>query len=130
MSPLIDDLKQSIRSILRDGFEPVPPARETSRLVHLEVWRTAQGRTRTVGLEMDHADHVNLWVTTMNVPTDLSETIGRTPKLWAGDRWTDENKKGANSNLKSYDEFRGKNITCLGVTALDDARIILEHLTR
>lgn len=130
MTDQIDDLKQSVRSILRDAFEPVPPAREASRQVHLEVWRTAQGRTRAVGLEMGHADLVNLWVTTMHAPPSLPPSILRADKIWDRDRWTDAGKDGANSNLKSYDDFRGKKITRLGVRTLADARLILEHLTQ
>jgi hypothetical protein len=130
MTDQIDALKQSIRSLLRNAFDPVPPARESSRQVHLEVWRTAHGRTRAVGLEMGHADLVNLWVTTMNAPANLPPSVLRTDKVWDRDRWTDAGNDGANSNLKSYDDFRGKKITRLGVKTIDDARMILEHLTQ
>lgn len=130
MTDQIAALKQSVRSLLRGAFDPVPPARETSRQVYLEVWRTSRGRTRAVGLEMGHADLVNLWVTTMNVPVNLPPSVLRTDKVWDRDRWTDAGNDGANSNLKSYDDFRGKKITRLGVKTLDDARMILEHLTQ
>ncbi len=130
MTDQIDAIKQSIRSLLRGAFDPVPPAREASRHVHLEVWRTAHGRTRAVGLEMGHTDLVNLWVTTMNAPANLPSSVLRTDKVWDRDRWTDAGNDGANSNLKSYDDFRGKKITRLGVKNLDDARMILEHLTQ
>lgn len=130
MTDHTDALKQFVRALLRVAFEPVPPARESSRQVHLEVWRTARGRTRAVGLEMGHADLVNFWVTTMNAPANLPPSAIRTDKVWNRDRWTDAGNDGANSNLKSYDDFRGKKITRIGVRTLDDARMILEHLTQ
>lgn len=130
MSDSIDELKRALRLLMGGAFEPVAPARETSRQVHLEVWRTAEGKTRSAGLQMDLPDRVNLWITTMNVPMILPDTVDRSDKIWTGNRWSDDRNAGANSNLKSYDDFRGKKITCLGVKSLTDAQIILEHLSR
>lgn len=132
MSGTIEDLKRILRARLLRDFRAVPPKTQTSEKRHLEVWQTAFGMTRHAGLEFGHQDRVNIWVTAMNVPASLPNTIQRTDKAWQGDRHVGigSDEKGANSNLKSYDAFRGKKVTRLGVTNLADAELILEHLTK
>lgn len=131
MSGDLETLKATIRAILRRDFEPVPPARAGGGKVHLEVWRSRTGRGYPVGLEMDHDGMVNLWVVRpFGIPKDLPETVGRTDKMPKGRGWTDEAGDGANSNLSGYDEFRTRPIARLSVRTEDDARLVLEHLTR
>lgn len=132
MSETITELKRILRGRLLRDFSAVPPKTQKSEKKHLEVWQTASGMSRHVGLEFGHKDRVNIWVTTMNVPVPLPDTIQRTDKAWQGDCHVGigSDEKGANSNLKSYDAFRGKKVTRLGVTSLADAELILEHLTK
>lgn len=129
MSSEIEDLKRFVYSVLRSRFDPVPSRSERSGRVHLEVW-SGKERSRPVGVEFDHADRVNFWVRTSGDVPALPPSIERTDKEPKGRGWTDANGKGANSNLSSYDEFRTRRITRLGVSAEADARIVLEHLVR
>ena len=129
MTDEITDLKNAIRAILRQDFEPVPPARANSGKVHLEVWRS-RGKRRAVGLEMGHDTQVNFWVVRpFGVPKALPESVERVDKQPKGRVWTDESGKGANSNLSGYDDFRTKPISRLEVKSLADARVILDHLS-
>lgn len=123
----IEILKRMVRSFLREQLEPVPSQRAMSGKVHLEVWRT-RAKGRPLGLEMDHKDRVNFWIVRMSVPAGLPASVEVTHKVPKGRAWTDENGRGANSNLSAYDEFRTKPITRLGVISEKDARFILEHL--
>lgn len=127
MSEDITALKTFVRSFVRLNFEPAPPQLATSGKVHLDVWRTAE-KQRPVGLELDHSDHVNLWLVRMNVPRVLPDTIIVALKDPKNKGWTDADGKGANSNLSSYVEFRTKRIARLCITSIDDARFVLESL--
>lgn len=129
MSETVDDVKAAVREFLRARFQPVQPARADNKKVHLEVWET-QFRSRAVGLEFDHDDRVNFWVTSINVPPVLPPSIKASRKTPKGPAWTDENGDGANSNLSAYDEFRTKPLARLGVTSTSEAMLILDHLTR
>ena len=130
MSDDVEELKHSLRRFMASEFERVPPKRETSRQVHLEVWRARQ-KPRPVALEMDHADRVNLWVLTYQAPKSLPPGVEVTPKEPKKPKgWTDADGRGANSNLSAYDEFHSKPITRLGVRTEADARLILDHLLR
>lgn len=129
MSETIQDVKNTIRAFLRADFNPVPPKTRSSQKKHLEVWITRQDR-RALGLEMDHDEVVNFWVTSVNIPPADTETITVVRKTPNGSKWTDANGDGANSNLSSYDEFRTKPIARLGVTRRADAELILRHLSR
>tara|TARA_R110002073_G_scaffold129935_5_gene276473 strand:- start:14264 stop:14671 length:408 start_codon:yes stop_codon:yes gene_type:complete len=133
MSDLIEDVKAFVTAQLRTNCEPVLPKTVTSQQVHLSVW-TTRGHRRTIGVELDHKDRVNLWVVSMYAPPSLPEAVAITKKVWKGSAWQDKDpvpgkkERGANSNLKGYDEFRTKPITRFGVQSIDDAREILEHL--
>lgn len=123
----ITDLKNAIRAILRQDFEPVPSARANSGKVHLKVWRTLRKR-RAVGVEMGHDTQVNFWVVRpFGVPKALPASVERVDKQPKGRVWTDENGKGANSNLSAYEEFRNNPIARLEATSIADARVILDH---
>lgn len=131
MTDRTEDLKTFIRAALRAGFEPVPSVRAASGKVHLEVWRSRSGRGYPVGLEMGHDSMVNYWVTRpFGLPPNLPPTVERTDKQPKGREWTGADGDGANSNLSAYEEFRTKPIARLAVRSADDARLILEHLTR
>jgi hypothetical protein len=127
MSEDISALKTFVRAFVRLNLEPVAPQLATSGKVHVDVWRSPE-KQRPVGLELDHADHVNLWLVRMNVPRILPETVVAALKEPKNKGWTDDAGKGANSNLSSYVEFRTKRITRLTVSTIDDARFILESL--
>jgi hypothetical protein len=128
MTDDISNLKNAIRAILRQDFEPVPPARANSGKVHLEVWRSVRKR-RPVGVEIGHETQVNFWVVRpFGVPKTLPASVERVDKQPKGRAWTDENGMGANSNLNAYEEFRNNPIVRLEVKSLADARGILDHL--
>ncbi|MEP5168806.1 MAG: hypothetical protein ABJQ23_04925 [Shimia thalassica] len=133
MTETIEDLKAYVNAQLRLHCEPVPPKTDTSQQVHLSVW-TKRGRRKAIGVELDHADRVNLWVVSMYVPISLPKSVIVANKVWHGSAWRDkkhvpgEKERGANSNLKGYDEFRRKPITRLGIQSMKDAQAILGHL--
>ena len=129
MSGTIADVKVAVRSFLRAEGRLVPAATSTSQREHLEVWHIGSSR-RAVGFEMDHDTIINFWVTTMNVPPNLPESIAVARKTPKGRVWTDANGKGANSNLSSYADFPTRPVARLGVTRSEDAKLILEHLNR
>ncbi|MFX4300256.1 hypothetical protein [Pseudosulfitobacter pseudonitzschiae] len=129
MSETITDLKGAVRAFLRAHAQPVPAKTATSGKVHLEVWHVGP-RRRALGVELGHQGLVNFWVTPLNIPQGMPssvEVVRKTPK---GKEWIDANDDGANSNLSSYDDFRTRPITRLGVTRIEDARAILDHLNR
>lgn len=123
----IENIKGAIRVRLRRDFVEVPAARGGSLKAHLEVWETKRGR-RAIGVEFDHADRVNLWLTTLGMPRSLPDTISQADKEPRGRGWTDEKGDGANSNPSTYPQFASKSIVRLGVTKLEDATIVLDHL--
>ena len=125
----IENVKNAVRAFLRAECEAVPTKKAGTNQVHLEVWVTRQ-RRRAIGIEMDHEKLVNLWVTSMNIPPDLPDSISVHRKRPAGRNWTDDNGDGANSNLSAYEEFRTKPIARLGVSTETDVMTILEHLNR
>lgn len=129
MKATIESLKAAIRAYLNANCDPVAPKTQTSRQVHLEVWKTRQGG-RVMGLEFGHDDLVNIWVTSMNIPPSMPEGVLVTRKTPKGSKWTDADGKGANSNLSGYDDFRSRPIARLGITSIDEAQIILAHLSR
>jgi hypothetical protein len=120
-------LKVYVRDFLNTHLEPVQPQSATSGRVHLEVWRSPQKR-RTVGIEMGHDGMVNLWLKALNVPRDLPTTIAVAKKSWTGRGWTDEARKGANSNLFGFEDFHTHKISRLTVTSIPEARHVLEAL--
>ncbi|MBY3043185.1 hypothetical protein ACC671_22145 [Rhizobium ruizarguesonis] len=123
----IENLKGALRVRLRRDFNSVPSARDMSRKAHLEVWESKRGG-RAVGLEFDHADRVNLWVTLLGIPRDLPSTVERSDKEPKGRGWTDTNGDGANSNLSAYKQFAGKRIVRLGVRSMSEATVVLDQL--
>lgn len=125
----IQSLKATLRAYLSANCDPVAPKTQTSRQAHLEVWKTRQGG-RVMGLEFDHDDLVNIWVSSMNIPPSMPEGVLLTRKTPKGTKWTDSDGKGANSNLSGYDDFRSRPIARLGITSPDEAHIILTHLNR
>jgi len=133
MIETIEDLKAYVNAQLRSHCEPVPPKTDTSQQVHLSVW-TKRGRRKAIGVELDHADRVNLWVVSMYAPISLPKSVIVAKKVWHGSAWRDkdhvsgEKEHGANSNLKGYDEFRRKPITRLGIQSIHDAKLILDQL--
>lgn len=129
MSKQIEDTKAAIRAFLKQNCRPVPPKTWTSQLRHLEVWETLCGH-RAIGLEFEHGDIVNIWVTSLNIPAALPNSVKVARKTPKGSKWTDVNGDGASSNLSAYDAFRTKPIARLGVVTADDAEAILAHLTR
>jgi hypothetical protein len=129
MTESIDDVRRFIRAFLSQHGQPVPPKTATSEKEHLEVWIIGPKR-RVAGLEMKHDGLVNIWVTQPNVSSDLPASVKVTRKTPKGRVWTDENGKGANSNLSAYDYFRTRRIACLCVTSIADARAVLTHLNR
>jgi len=129
MSATIEALKATIRTFLNANCDPVAPKTQTSRQVHLEVWKTRSGG-RVMGFEFGHDDLVNIWVTSMNIPPSLPEGVIVTRKTPKGTKWTDAAGKGANSNLSGYDDFRSRPIARLGITSFDEAEIIFTHLNR
>lgn len=129
MSETIGDVEREVRSFLRTHCKPVPSQKESSRKEHLEVWIT-NTRSRALGVEFDHDSVVNLWVTRMNVPSALPPTIQAIDKEPKERGWTDDEGRGANSNLSSYDAFRTRQITRLGVSSVEDAMLVLNHLNR
>ncbi|NDV52873.1 hypothetical protein [Salipiger sp. PrR003] len=129
MSETINDLKGAVRAFLSAHAQPVPAKTATSKKEHLEVWHVG-ARRRALGVEFDHDGLVNFWVTSLNMPQGLPpsvEVVRKTPK---GKGWTDANGDGANSNLSGYDDFRTRPIARLGVTRIEDAKAILDHLNR
>jgi len=128
MTDTIQSVKAFVRSFLHRSCKPVPAMRAGSGKVHLEVWETASGRTRPVGVEFDHDGVVNLWLVTMHVSADLPNTVLRADKMPAGRKWTDVHGDGANSNLSAYEQFRTKKITRLGVKSIADAELVLDRL--
>ena len=129
MSDDLQTLKDEIRKFLRLHLDPVDAQRVTSGKVHLEVWR-APDKPRAVGLEMGHAGQVNLWLARQHVPPDLPESVGRFDKEPTLNGWTDAAGKGANSNLNAYSQFRGKKISRLEVSSVQDAIQVLESLLK
>ena len=129
MSETIEDVKQEVCSFLKKHCKSIPAQRASSGRVHLEVWIT-NTRSRALGVEFDHDNVVNLWVTRMNVPSTLPPTIQAIDKEPKGRVWTDDEGRGANSNLSSYDVFRTRQITRLGVSSVEDAMLVLDHLNR
>jgi hypothetical protein len=129
MSGHIEEVKTTIRAFLCDHCDPVFPKAQGSQQKHLEVWTTRKG-SRAIGLEFGHADIVNLWVTSMNVPSPLPANVTVVRKTPKGSKWTDAKGDGANSNLSGYEEFRTKPIARLGLIDAADAILILEHLIR
>lgn len=129
MSEAIEVLKTAVRAFLRANCSPVLPKTQTSQKKHLEVWMTKRGG-RVLGLEFDHEDLVNIWITTLNIPPSTPESITVARKTPKGSRWTDANGDGANSNLSGYDAFRTKPIARLGIRSVADAEAILSHLNR
>lgn len=129
MTETTADLKARISAFLRTHGQSVPAKTQTSQKEHLEVWLLGS-RRRAIGLEMDHDGLVNLWVTAPNIPPTLAESVSVTRKTPKGRKWTDENGKGANSNLSAYDEFRTKPIARLRVSCFADAQMVLNHLNR
>ncbi len=120
-------LKVFVQSFLHANLEQMQPQSATSGKVHLEVWRTPQKR-RTLGVEMGHDGLVNIWLKALNVPRGLPPTIGVVKKRWTGGGWTDDARKGANSNLLGYEDFHTHPISRLAVSSIDDARTLLEAL--
>ena len=129
MTDSIDDVRRFIRGFLSGYGQAVPPKRATSQKEHLEVW-TIGPKRRVAGFEMKHAGLVNIWVTSLNVPSDLPVSVEIARKTPTGNAWTDANGDGANSNLSFYDGFPTRPIARLGVTTIPDARTILTHLSR
>ncbi len=129
MSKTITNLKAAVRAFLREHGRLVPAKTPTSTMEHLEVWQLGD-RDRPVGLEFDHERLVNFWVTSMNIPRDLPQSVEINRKTPKGKGWTDVNDNGANSNLSGYDDFRTRPVARLGVTRTEDAKLILDHLNR
>lgn len=133
MTDSIADLKAFISAQLTANCDPVPPKTATSQQVHLSVWAT-RGRRRAIGVELDHKDRVNLWVVSMYAPPSPPVSVAVAKKVWKESSWQDKDpapsqkERGANSNLKGYDEFRTKPITRLGIQSINDAQAIFEHL--
>lgn len=125
----IENLKGALRARLRRDFNEVPSARDTSRKAHLEVWESKRS-SRVIGVEFDHADRVNLWVTSLGMPRDLPPSIERADKEPKGRGWTDARGDGANSNLSAYRQFVTRPVARLGVKTLDEAALVLDHLCR
>lgn len=125
----IEGLEGAVRTFLHTHGRLVEAKRLTSKREHLEVWSIGSKR-RAAGFELDHSSVLNIWVTAQNRPSDLSAEAVVMRKTPVGRFWTDENGKGANSNLSAYDEFRGKIILRLGVNSIADAMIALNHLNR
>jgi hypothetical protein len=125
----IENLKGALRARLRRDFIEVPSARDTSRRAHLEVWESKRGR-RVIGIEFDHSDRVNMWLTRLGMPRDLPPTIERVDKEPKGRSWTDTNGDGANSNLSGYTQFVTRPIARLGIKTLDEAMLVLDGLCR
>lgn len=129
MSDSIAQVKDTVRAILRAGFDSVPSATPNSDRVHLEVWRN-HSRRKAVGVEMDHDTQVNFWVVRpLGLPPVLPATVERVDKQPNGRGWISADGKGANSNLSAYDEFRTRPIARLEVKSVKDARLILDHLS-
>lgn len=125
----VSTLKMFIRQVIAETeMLEVPPKRANSGKVHLEVWKTKNGRA--VGLEMGHDSLVNLWLVSMYVPRTLPQSVLLTRKVPKGREWTDQEGKGANSNLSAYDEFRTKPVSRLAVTTVEDARCVLEAILK
>lgn len=133
MTDAIDDLKTFVRGQLCANCDSVLPKTASSQQVHLSVWTTHR-RRRAIGVELDHNDRVNLWVVSMYAPPSPPASVSLAKKVWKGSAWQDRDPvpgkkdRGANSNLKGYDEFRTKPITRLGIQSIDDAHVIFEHL--
>ena len=124
MTKDIPALKDFVRAFLRLNMESVAAQRVTSGKVHLEVWR-ARGTGRPVGLELDHAGLINIWLRRKDVSKTIPETVAVVQKDPNGSTWKDVQGKGANSNLSSYVEFRGWKITRLAVTSQEEATAAL-----
>ena len=129
MSNDTEALKDEVRKFLRLHMTPVPAQLATSGKKHLEVWRPVD-KPRAVGLEMDHAGLIGLWLARQHVPPGLPDSITRVDKEPKLNGWTDAAGRGANSNLTSYVEFRRKKISRLAVTSLPDAMFVLEALLK
>ena len=133
MNDTIADLKAFVSAQLSANCDPVLTKISTSHKMHLSVWTTRR-RHKAIGVELDHRDRVNVWVVSMYAPPSPPASVVVAKKVWKGAAWQDKDpvsgqkERGANSNLKGYDEFRTKPITRLGIQSIDDARTIFEHL--
>lgn len=125
----IESVKEALRTFLRENCNIAPSKTQDSQKKHLEIWTTRKGN-RALGLEFDHSDIVNIWLTSLNTPQALPDSVKVTRKTPIGSKWTDANSDGANSNLSGYEQFRTRPITRLGVTTVADAVDILTRLTR
>lgn len=124
----IESLKGALRARLRREFNEIASARDGTRKAHLEVWESKRGG-RVVGVEFDHTDRVNLWLTRLGLPRNLPSTVERTDKEPKGRGWTDAQGDGANSNLSAYKQFVTRPITRLSVRNIAEATAILDHVS-
>jgi hypothetical protein len=124
-------MKAAIRHWLdhHPDVEPVPPKTESSRQVQLSVWRT-RAKRRPIGLEFGHSERLNIWLGPLGYARELPPSVEVVRKEWdpRRSRWTDAQDDGADSNLKGYDEFRGKNVYRIGAVNLSDARAVLKKV--
>ncbi len=127
MSDPISDVKAFITAQLGANCEPVPPKTSASNKVHLSVWHT-RGKRRPIGVELDHKTVVNLWIWASEAPANISGGVKITRKAWTGEKWASPDGKGANSNLRGYEDFHGHDLIRLGVKTQADAEEILTHL--
>lgn len=71
---------------------------------------------------------MNMWVRASEAPANIPGGVKITRKAWTGEKWASPDGKGANSNLRGYEDFHGQDLIRLGVKTQSDAEKILTHL--
>lgn len=128
MTKEIEALREYLSTFLEGhpSIDEVKPKREGSRKVHLSVYRTKSGSP--VGIEFDKDTLQNIWLRKSDTSPSSWPDIKVTAKNWDGAGWKSEDGKGANHNLKHYDDFPGHDLVRFGVKNKQQAHAVLDHL--
>lgn len=130
MTRQIDELRGFLKGYLtaHPRVSEVAAKTASSGRVHLSVYRTTHGKP--LGVEYDKDTLQNLWLRAGDAPSHIPSGVKTTDKAWTGHDWASPDGKGANSNLRGYDDFRGHDLIRLGVKTQADAEEILNHLLK
>lgn len=128
MTSEINELKKFLRNYLdlHPNIEAVPSKSANSDKVHLSVYKTRAGTP--IGIEFDKETLQNIWLRKAEATGAPSLDVKVTTKNWNGVEWKGEDGKGANHNLKHYDDFPGNDLVRFGVKTKQDALTILDRL--
>lgn len=130
MSQQTATLREFLPRFLKENasITELPPKRDTSQKVHLSVYQTKGGKPFAV--EYNKKNLQNIWVRKQDADFHTPADLKVTHKRWVNGVWRGDDNKGANSNLRGYEEFKNHDLVRFGVTTKDEALLVLNSLSQ